>query len=126
MSKFEQTSPTESGLLNVWLEGSQLTGKSNTGASRGDPVRLTVNHVQGAFILGGIGITFATLAFIAEWLVYYLSQKRKNKFFEKYIEKPFLFNRMREKAPNVMQTVVKMKGLAKTNKKEPKVYEFLD
>jgi hypothetical protein len=84
---------SESGLLNVWLEASQMTKLGeHAGVGRRETVPLSVNHVQGAFILGGIGTMAALMSFIAEWFVFWLSHKRKNKFFRKYVESVFCYN----------------------------------
>jgi hypothetical protein len=83
----------ESGLLTVWLEASRttkVTGQLDAGGQL--PVSLSLDHVLGAFVLWGIGLSFATLAFASEWLVYWISRKRRDEFIQKYIENIFCYN----------------------------------
>lgn len=40
----------------------------------------------------GVGISLAILAFLFEWVIYYLAQKRRIKFFRNYIEAHIMYS----------------------------------
>lgn len=72
----------ESGLLKKWQEDSErIAMGSAAGPAKGDrhgaaQIVLKLDHIQGSFIVGSIGLIAAILAFVAEWTVYWLSTKK--------------------------------------------------
>jgi hypothetical protein len=85
---------TESGFILKWRMDCELKKfKENLQRHRNDQESvnraISVNQLLGLFALGGVALIFATLAFGLEWLVFYLSRKRKVRFVRKYVERYF-------------------------------------
>lgn len=80
----------ESGFILKWKADSEYLKFKEDKKQRQDPHEnsepLNLGHLLGSFALMGVGVSIAVLTFGFEWIVYYLAQKRKIKFFKEYIE----------------------------------------
>jgi hypothetical protein len=47
---------------------------------------ITINHVQGAFYMGLIGVAIALVVFILEWVFYLIGKYSGHEWFKKYLE----------------------------------------
>lgn len=85
---------TESGFILKWkldseyLKFKEVIKKQFDGDDREKP--LTLNHLLGMYLMMCVGISLSIFAFAFEWLVYYLAQKRKILFVQRYFEEKFL------------------------------------
>jgi hypothetical protein len=79
---------SESGLLPKWITESEVIRSNDMSGDQNDDgtIKLKIGHVEGAFLLIFVGWGLAFLAFIAEHLTFYHSQKsyKVSKFIEKY------------------------------------------
>lgn len=75
---------SESGLLMKWQRDSEQTITS-TDENEGNGVsKLTFEHVEGGFLIWGIGLSVGFIAFVCEWIVYLV--KKKKMTFERIIK----------------------------------------
>jgi hypothetical protein len=92
---------TESGFILKWkldseyLKFKEFIKKQSSEDEREKP--LTLNHLLGMYLMMCIGISLSICAFVFEWLVYYLAQKRKIAFVRKYLEQKFFLSTPRVK-----------------------------
>lgn len=86
----------ESGFILKWKADSEYL-KFTEDLRQRDPHEnaepINIEHLLGSFALIGVGILLSIVGFLYEWLVYYLAQKRKIKFVQKYIESHLLYAR---------------------------------
>jgi hypothetical protein len=86
----------ESGFILKWKADSEYVKFKEEVKQQGDPHEneepLNLGHLLGMFALMFVGVSTALVAFIGEWIVYYLVHKRKIKFVQKYIEAKFLYS----------------------------------
>lgn len=87
---------TESGFILKWKADSEFFKfmeeiKLRDPHENAEPINL--GHLLGSFALMVIGLSLAIVAFVFEWLAYYLVRKRRNKFVQNYIEKFILYSR---------------------------------
>lgn len=55
-----------------------------------EPINL--GHLLGSFALMFVGVTLSLIGFLFEWIVFFLAQKQKIKFVQKYIEAKVLYS----------------------------------
>lgn len=80
---------TESGFIFKWKTDTEYLKFKEDIKARDPPENakpLKLDHMLGSFLLLSVGLIASLLSFGFEWLAYYLAQKRKIKFFIKYIE----------------------------------------
>lgn len=86
----------ESGFILKWKADSEYVKFKDDGKQHGDPHEneepLNLSHLLGMFALMFVGVVCSFVVFLAEWIVYYLAQKRKIRFVQKYIEAKLLFS----------------------------------
>lgn len=85
----------ESGFVLKWKADSEFVKVKVDKKPRdphGNKQPLNLSHLLGSFGLIAVGITASVVAFASEWFIYYLAQKRKIKFVQKYIEAKLLFS----------------------------------
>jgi hypothetical protein len=58
--------------------------------TRSHPI-ITINHVQGAFYMGLIGVALALVVFILEWVFYLIGKYSGKEWFKKYLEQYFCY-----------------------------------
>lgn len=71
---------SESGLLMKWQRDSEQTITTSSDENEGgNGVRkLTFEHVEGGFLIWGIGLSVGFIAFVCEWIVYLVKRKKDN------------------------------------------------
>lgn len=81
---------TESGLLSKWQRDSDLVVVSTDSESEQGVTRLKFEHVQGGFLLWGIGLGLGLLAFMVEWAVFVSKKRFEDNAFIGKVEKYLL------------------------------------
>lgn len=80
----------ESGLLSKWeldsikIGRKKVSGEGGGGHGSGPQIKLSVEHVEGAFILVIIGLSISLIVFLLEMLVSHMIRRRK---YEKVLRK---------------------------------------
>ncbi|XP_059611138.1 uncharacterized protein LOC132258050 [Phlebotomus argentipes] len=83
----------ESGLLYKWQKDSEVSKVQSTPTEGGEgsatQIVLGISHVQGAFIVLGLGLVVSAVAFSTEWLIFLAIQRdlRGATFLKSHIEK---------------------------------------
>jgi hypothetical protein len=92
----------ESGFILKWTDDSAFTKYKSDDEVR-DPHEnaepLNLDHLLGLFALMGIGVGFAIVAFIFEWIVFFFAQKRGVKFLQNYVEDKVFYSFGRRSKP---------------------------
>lgn len=85
----------ESGFVLKWKADSEFV-KTKADAKPRDPhgneQPINVSHLLGSFALIAVGFIASVVFFGFEWFIYYLAQKRKIAFVQKYIEATLLYS----------------------------------
>lgn len=69
---------TESGLLTKWQKESEKIRRLTHNDKGDSSIILKIEHVEGAFLLTLIGLACAAIAFLLEWITYWLGKRYKN------------------------------------------------
>lgn len=77
---------TESGLLSKWQRDSELVVVSKDSDEEGGVMRLKFEHVQGGFLLWGIGLGLGSIVFALEWITHLCKKIFLNSRFLRKIE----------------------------------------
>lgn len=80
---------TESGLLSKWQRDSELVVVSTDSDSDTGVTKLKFEHVQGGFLLWGIGLGIGLLVFMMEWAMYFCKKRFNDNALVNKIEKYF-------------------------------------